>query len=105
MICPADYDLEDTYYYYDASQMGYLKEEARREGLEDVFILGSLEELEETVQADPGSMGVYFSDTGEAPQITILRDSLFMAEVLSSSLLSACSSSPISAITSSPLFY
>lgn len=72
-LIPADYDLEDTYYFYDASEMGYLEEEARREGLEDKFILGSLEELEETVQADPGSIGVYFSDSKEAPLITIFH--------------------------------
>lgn len=72
-LIPADYDMEDTYYFYDASEMGYLEEEGRREGLEDEFILGSLEELEETVQADPGSIGVYFSNSGEAPQITILH--------------------------------
>ena len=73
LLIPSDYDLEDTYYFYDASEMNYLEQEARQEGLEDDFILGSLAELEDAVLAAPGSIGVYFTDTGSAPHITILH--------------------------------
>ncbi len=73
LLIPSDYDLEDTYYFYDASEKGYLEQEARQEGLGDDFILGSLPELEDAVTADPGSIGVYFTDPGNAPQITILH--------------------------------
>jgi hypothetical protein len=73
LLIPADYDLEDTYYFYDASEKGYLEQEARQDGLEDTFILDSLSELEEAVLAEPGSIGIYFTDTGSAPRGYILH--------------------------------
>ncbi len=73
LVIPADYELKDNYYFFDASENGYLEKEARMEGLGETFILGSLHDLEEAVLADPGSIGVYFIDTGGSPQITLLH--------------------------------
>lgn len=73
LVIPADYNLDDTYYFFDASENGYLLQEAQKEGLEETFILSNLAELEEAVLADPGSIGVYFTETEGVPRINLLH--------------------------------
>ncbi len=73
LVIPADYDVEDTYYFYDASEAGYLEQEARLDGLEEAFLLNSLEDLEQAVLSDPGSIGVYFTEKAGVPKITLLH--------------------------------
>ncbi|OPL11257.1 MAG: hypothetical protein AVO34_08920 [Firmicutes bacterium ML8_F2] len=68
---PPDYELEDTYYFYDGSPQKHLEGAAREEGIAESSILGSLVELKQAVNADPQGIGIYFEDDAGAPRTTL----------------------------------